>query len=128
MGNKRRDGMPSNHAIRGRHGRWKGGRRFDKDGYILIRVERHYEREHRMIIESLIGRKLHVREAVHHIDGNIQNNIPENLELTTWSHHRIHHDREMGRDLFGRFPNPSAHIPPNRDERTGRFVRGKVQR
>ena len=126
MGNKRLDGSPSNHAIGDRHGKWNGGRTIDKDGYILVRIGKRYKREHRVIAEMLIGRMLGSREAVHHIDGNITNNIPENLEVTTWSRHRKHHDREMGRDKYGRFPNPNADIKPIRDKATGRFLAGKI--
>jgi hypothetical protein len=37
--------------------------------------------EHRVIMETIIGRPLEPGEVVHHKDGNIQNNDPDNLEL-----------------------------------------------
>jgi predicted nucleic acid-binding Zn ribbon protein len=37
--------------------------------------------EHRVIMEQMIGRPLENGEVVHHKDGNIHNNDPENLEL-----------------------------------------------
>ncbi len=37
--------------------------------------------EHRVIMETIIGRPLESGEVVHHKDGNIQNNDPNNLEL-----------------------------------------------
>lgn len=40
-----------------------------------------YVPEHRLIMEKKIGRKLTNEEIVHHIDGNRQNNNPENLML-----------------------------------------------
>lgn len=68
--------------------RWKGGRIIDQDGYVLVkqfdhpRRDRHnYVREHRLVMEEMIGRYLEPGEVVHHKDGNKQNNAPENLEL-----------------------------------------------
>lgn len=37
--------------------------------------------EHRMVMEELMGRRLHKWESVHHKDGDRQNNDPSNLEL-----------------------------------------------
>lgn len=74
--------------IGARNGRWKGGRIVDEDGYILIKshghphADRHnYVREHRLVVEEKLGRYLDPREVVHHIDGNRQNNYPDNLEV-----------------------------------------------
>jgi hypothetical protein len=84
------------------NGSWKNGRQVDKDGYILVRVKNHpfarytptkktdgsyakaewgYLREHRLVMEHMLGRYLLPNEAVHHKDGNKQNNAPGNLEL-----------------------------------------------
>jgi len=72
---------------------WKGGRHIDKDGYILIFKPDHpfpskaskgragYVREHRLVMEGILGRYLDPSEVVHHIDGNKQNNTPANLEI-----------------------------------------------
>jgi predicted transglutaminase-like protease len=40
-------------------------------------------REHRWIMEQVVGRDLTSDENVHHIDGNRSNNTLENLELWT---------------------------------------------
>jgi hypothetical protein len=82
--------------------RWKGGRRVDKDGYILIWQPPHpnsdyhgYVREHRLVAEKIIGRYLAKEEIVHHIDGNKQNNLAENLEVfANGSEHQKHHYKE----------------------------------
>lgn len=67
---------------------WRGGRMIDKDGYVLIRrpdhprADRHgYVREHRLTMETVLGRGLEQHEVVHHLDGDKQNNDPANLEV-----------------------------------------------
>jgi hypothetical protein len=76
-----------------RNGFWKGGRVIDKDGYVLIFKPDHpfsiktgkgragYVREHRLVMEGILGRYLDPAEVVHHIDGNKQNNTPANLNI-----------------------------------------------
>lgn len=70
------------------HPDWKGGRTIDKAGYILVYQPDHpnsnghgYIREHRLIMSQMLGRHLEKGEVVHHIDGDPQNNSPENLQL-----------------------------------------------
>ena len=62
---------------------------------------------HDVIVEARIGRRLRDGELVHHRDGNRQNNIDENLELTTRSEHARHHRlldiQHRKRDAHGRF-------------------------
>jgi len=67
---------------------WKGGQSIDADGYILSAAKGHpnatkkgYVRVHRLVMEAKLGRYLNPSEVVHHIDGNVQNNDPDNLEL-----------------------------------------------
>ena len=49
--------------------------------------------EHRVVAERMLGRKLKPGEVVHHIDGNRQNNTPENLMVfkNTSEHLKYHH-------------------------------------
>lgn len=83
---------------------WKGGRVIASNGYVLIRVgtEHHladvrgYAYEHRLVAEQKIGRRLLPGEIVHHIDGNKQNNGPENLEVCLDIAHHKARERRVG--------------------------------
>ncbi len=84
---------------------WRGGRIVDYDGYVLIKTPEHphkdrhgYVREHRLVVEQVLGRYLLPTEVVHHIDGNRQNNTPENLEV--YSSNALH----LAETLKGRVP------------------------
>lgn len=116
-------GRHGNHASGEDHGKWRGGRMIDKDGYILIRVGKEYVQEHRLVIESLIGRKLKDDELGHHVDEDRSNNIPENLELMTLSWHMKFHNIGRARDEHGRFQGDSIHPAPVRNER-GQYTNG----
>lgn len=52
------------------------------------------QHEHRLVAQQKLGRPLQPGEVVHHLDGDIHNNAPENLVVITQSEHiRIHKPR-----------------------------------
>lgn len=69
----------------------------DKRGYRWLYVSengrRVARREHRVLMERHLGRKLEPWELVHHKDGNPQNNAIENLELVEWGAHTTEHHK-----------------------------------
>jgi len=63
------------------HPMWNGGRKIDKDGYVLVLCPGHvgadskgYVREHRLVMEIYLKRQLKKRECVHHINGDRADN------------------------------------------------------
>ena len=74
-----------------KHPNWKGGKRKDKRGYILIKQKsgnKGYIREHRLVMGKHLGRKLDKWEAIHHKNGIKDDNRLSNLEIVTLKTHR----------------------------------------
>jgi hypothetical protein len=61
--------------------KWKGGKTINSQGYIEIRVEGSYVKEHRYVYEQNYGIKLLPHQNIHHINGDRLDNRIENLEL-----------------------------------------------
>ena len=75
-----------------------------KDGYRYVLVAaRHYEPEHRIVMERMLGRKLSSDEHVHHIDENTLNNSPSNLQIVSRSEHCKIHCQNQKRAARGHY-------------------------
>ena len=67
---------------------WSGGRIVEKNWYIAVYAPLHphakksgYCSEHRLVMEVVLGRYLHPKEVVDHIDSHPQHNWPGNLRV-----------------------------------------------
>ena len=75
------------------NGNWKGGITQHMKGYIYQYAPDHpaqsngYVFQHRLVAEDKLGRHLRNDEVVHHIDGDVTNNHPANIEVHTMSQH-----------------------------------------
>jgi hypothetical protein len=79
---------PSHHA-------WQGGE-VVRNGYVYLRAPhrravRGYVKRCYLVIEEALGRALAKGEEVHHINGQKDDDRPENLEVMTKSEHMRHH-------------------------------------
>lgn len=87
---------PQVHASK--HHSWKGGKFVGSDGYVLIYIgPKKYRKEHFLVIEKDIGRKLKSGEVIHHIDVDKQNNKIENLDLLAneSEHQKVHNSLDQ---------------------------------
>ena len=89
-------------AKRTPHNKGCGNGWIDKRGYKWVYVVENgrsvAKREHRLIMESHIGRKLLAEELVHHLNGIKSDNRIENLEIENWADHTEHHHAGSQRD------------------------------
>jgi hypothetical protein len=65
-----------------------------KDGYVIVGRKR----QHRLVMERMLGRALRQGETVHHKNGDRTDNRPENLEL--WFGHHGSGQRSHERDIW----------------------------
>lgn len=74
----------------------KGSIQINDAGYIIIRKNNTTTREHRLVMEKHLGRKLlpFPYEVIHHIDCDRTNNNISNLKIMTNSKHTSMHRKE----------------------------------
>jgi len=79
------------------HPNWNGGRYIDYYGYVVIKTKEGRKKEHRVIMEEHLGRKLKTWEHVHHINEIKHDNRIENLQVMSASDH-MKHGHQKGKD------------------------------
>ncbi len=69
--------------------RWTGGHK--DDVYLTVRINGKDYKEHRVVAEKILGRKLKPNEVIHHINKHKKDNRPKNLYLCIRAEHiKIH--------------------------------------
>ena len=63
-------------------------------GYIYVLHDGRRSPLHRLVMQEILGRPLLRSEHVHHLDGNPQNNRPENLRVLDAGEHSSKHNRK----------------------------------
>jgi hypothetical protein len=107
-----------------KHPRWKGGRSLSTHGYVVVWTPEGRKYEHILVAEKALGRTLNNygagnpnTEVVHHINGQKQDNKPENLLICTHSYHtELHHRLEASSD-WPEFKKIARNTKEKADER-----------
>jgi hypothetical protein len=84
------------------HHLWKGGRRVDSRGYVVVYQPAHPRAmkptgvvfEHVLVAEKAMGRTLPKHHAIHHVNGDPSDNTPSNLVVCEdAAYHMLLHKR-----------------------------------
>ena len=65
-----------------------------RNGYVLT---------YRLVAEKKLGRFLTETEVVHHINGDVTDNSPDNLEVMTQAEHASRHSPDRKRNSYGQY-------------------------
>lgn len=103
-------GIKLPHLAKENSKKWNGGTYISSDGYRMIFIDNDninsgwdkYRKEHILVMEKYIGRKIAKGECVHHIDGDKLNNDISNLIILTGKEHKNSHQslQELGYRLI----------------------------
>lgn len=84
----------------------------DRQGYVTIGGQY----EHRLVVESILGRRLRPTEDVHHLNGIRHDNRPENLSVLSHRDHATHHHAERrGDQMATRVVSAGIFSPPHHE-------------
>ena len=82
---------------------WKGGKKINKKGYVLILKPEHhradkngYVLEHIVVWEENNNKEIDKGQCIHHINGKKDDNRTENLQLMSIGEHSAFHNRKRG--------------------------------
>jgi radical SAM superfamily enzyme YgiQ (UPF0313 family) len=89
----------------------------------IVWGRRKRNKQHILILESMLNRKLVSGEMVHHIDHNPKNNIESNLLLTDKYNHSPDHHPEVSQRM--RDNNPAKNLPHEFFVNLGKSQKGK---
>jgi hypothetical protein len=83
--------------------------------FIAMAHSNGFIQEHRIVAAIKYGRILKSSEIVHHIDGNIENNSPDNLMVVAScsEHKKLHLKPKLNRPIKIKRPGPGR---PRKDE------------
>ena len=83
---------------------------YKENGYIMRKVNNHpkqnkrgYVAEHRLVYERYLGRFLDSKEAIHHVNGNKEDNRIENLQIAVENSEHIKEHHKKPRNENGQF-------------------------
>lgn len=88
------------------HMNYRGGKSTMSNGYVKI-TSGMDKLEHVAVVERALGKTLGSAARIHHVDGNRQNNAPDNLvACDSHAYHMLLHKRQRALDACG---DPNAH-------------------